>query len=115
MNTSFMPPAPQVVYVRPESRGMAIAALSMGVVGSIIGLIPLFGLVALPLGILALIFGLVATSKAKRLGLPKGMARAGWILGVLAIVLGVAGMAIVNGAVNELEHDLNQLEMELEG
>lgn len=40
----------------------------------------------------------------------KGMAVAGTILGVVAIALGIAGIAIVSDAVDDLDRDLNRIE-----
>jgi hypothetical protein len=73
------PPA----FSRPPSRpGLAVAALVCGIVG-----IPLFFIGILSL--LGVIFGLITARKVKRsngtlTGL--GMARAGWILGVLGLI-----------------------------
>ncbi len=90
-----------------------MTALVCGIVGSVFGLIPILGLIALTLGVIALVFGLLAARKAKQQQQPRGMARAGWILGVVAIVLGVVGMAIVSDAFEDLENDLDELEQEL--
>ena len=110
MTTQLPPPAPAVVYIQKPSRGMAVASISLAIVGCCVGLIPLFGFIAIPAGILAMIFGLIGVRKAKRNGGGKGLPRAGWILGVLAIVLGIAGMVIVNNAINELDNDFDDID-----
>lgn len=92
-----------VIYVDRPSKGMAVAAITLGVIGSVIGLIPILGLLAIPCGILAVIFGLVAVRKAKRQGRGgRAMGRAGWILGLVAVTFGIAGMVIVDQAFDDL-------------
>ncbi len=77
---------------------MAIAALVLGILALALSFTVVGGIV---LGILALVFGLVAARRAKRGdGGGRGMATAGWILGligiVLAVVLIVVGVSILN-------------------
>ena len=104
MNTPI-PPAPQVVYVQAQStgRGLGIAALVLGIVGTLFGLIPLTGFIAIICGVLALILGLLGVRRAKASGTGKGPPRAGWLLGIAALVLGVIGLVIVTQAVNDLD------------
>ncbi len=68
---------------QPAPDGYAIASLVLGILG----------LVALPLigGILAVVFGNISR---KNNG-PTTMARAGWIMGIIGIVLGVVVVAII--------------------
>jgi hypothetical protein len=78
-------------------------------------MIPLLFILAFPLGVLALIFGALAWRSARMPGgSRKGMAIAGTVLGCIALALGVAGALIVDDAVNDLERDLNQIEMEFD-
>ena len=101
------------VVVADQRKGLAIASMVVGIVAAVLGLIPLFGLFALAGGIVAVVLGLLAASKAKKAHQPRGIARAGWIVGVVAIVLGVVGMAIVNSAVNDLQKDLDRLDQQV--
>lgn len=48
---------------------MAEAALVLGVVGAVVGLIPILGLIALPLGVLAVIFGFIGRRRESMRGL----------------------------------------------
>jgi hypothetical protein len=114
MNTVIEAPAQAAVPVPTAvpSKGLGIAALVVGIVSAVFGLVPLLALFALAGGIVALVLGLVAARNQKRAGAPRGMARAGWILGAVAVVLGVIGFAIVNQAVDNLESDLNEIEAE---
>jgi hypothetical protein len=86
------PPPPATPQPR-RGNGLAVAALVLGIVGAVFGLIPLTPFfIAGVCGVLAVVFGIVGMRKAK--GAPhKGMALAGFILGVLVIGLGVWGVA----------------------
>ncbi len=101
------PPGPQapapVIYVQPVPRnGQAVAALVCGIIGAVVGTIPILAVPALALGVLAVVFGLVAWRKALRGEPRKGMAIAGTLLGSLAIVLSIVGFIIVNNAFNNV-------------
>ena len=59
-------PAAPVVVIE-QRKGLAIVAIMVvGIVAAVLGLIPLFGLFALAGGIVALVLGLLAASKAKK-------------------------------------------------
>ncbi len=92
-----------------------MTALVTGIVGSVFGLIPLFAPIALATGIVGVVLGIIAARRNKRTGHPVGMARTGWILGSVAVLLGVIGFAIVSNAVDDLDEDLDRIEQELNG
>lgn len=96
----YYPPQPPVVK---PGRGLAITSLVLGIIGVLFGLIPLTFWMALVLGVLALVFGLV--------GRRHGMGKAGAILAVAAIALGIAGAVIVNRAVDKVTNDLNSISL----
>jgi hypothetical protein len=87
------PQPPATIYVERRGNGLAVAALVLGIVGAVFGLISLTPFIYPGVcGVLAVVFGIVGMRKAK--GAPhKGMALAGFILGVLVIGLGVWGVA----------------------
>ncbi|HEX8205159.1 MAG TPA: DUF4190 domain-containing protein [Solirubrobacteraceae bacterium] len=71
-----------------ESSGKATASLVLGIFGLVLIIIPIAGLI---LGILATAFGSTAKSEIKRRGMSGlGKANAGFVLGIIAIVLSVA-------------------------
>ena len=94
--------APQGPFVVAPKTGnaMAVAALTLGVVGVFLGLIPILAIPALICGVLAVIFGFVGLSAARknpgRSG--QGMAIAGVALGTAAIALSIVGFVIVANA-----------------
>ncbi|MDN5914528.1 MAG: DUF4190 domain-containing protein, partial [Pseudonocardia sp.] len=96
------PPAPR--------NGLGIAALCLGIVGLLFGLIPFTGFVAFALGAIGIILGLVGFSRArKRAATNLKTAVAGTILSVIAIALGIWGMVIVFSGLNQLATDLNNI------
>lgn len=65
--------------------GLAIASLVLGIVGLVFSVIPGLSLIGASLGVVGLILAIVANKKGK-----SGAAKAGLILSIIAIVLGVA-------------------------
>ena len=105
----------------PQGNGLAVAALVLGILGVILAFIPLLGVVAGVLfGLPAVICGGLGLSKAKQPGRGgKGMAIAGLVLGVIAIILGILQATLWGAAVNtvtdpgfqqEVEEQLEELE-----
>lgn len=77
---------------------MGVAAFVCALIGVVIGLIPILALPALVLGVLGVVFGLVAWKRAVRQRTAKGLAIAGFILGLLAFGLSIIGFVIVANA-----------------
>jgi hypothetical protein len=110
--TQLHPPIPppdgsiQLVQVlQTPGRGMAIASLVLGIIGTVVGIIPILFLFAWILGIVGLVLGVIAYRSGKKVGVKQG--RAGAILCTIAIVMGIVGISIVNSAVDKLDHNLN--------
>lgn len=93
---SATPQGPFVVAPK-TGNGMAVAALTLGIIGVFLGLIPILAVPALICGVLAVVFGFVGLSGVRknpgRSG--KGMAIAGVALGAAAIGLSIVGFVIV--------------------
>jgi hypothetical protein len=106
------PQYPSVVQPTTEepARGLAIAALVCGIVGVVVGLIPILFVATLALGLVALVLGGIAWTIRRRAHVKRGVAIAGTILGVLALTLGIVGVVIVNNAFNDLGNDLDQID-----
>jgi hypothetical protein len=81
-----------------EKKGMAIAALALGVLSFLVGFIPGIGLIAIPAAICALVFGVIGRKKAKEnpgeYG-GKGMALAGMILGIVFLGILLLGILFI--------------------
>jgi hypothetical protein len=86
-----MPPGAyggQPMAAQPQN-GMGIAALVLGILG-LIGCLPLVG------GILGIVFGRMGMAKSDQgLATNGGMAKAGFVIGVIALVLGVLGFLLI--------------------
>ncbi|WP_329395138.1 DUF4352 domain-containing protein [Streptomyces lydicus] len=97
-------PAPQAAR-----NGLGIAALILGILGALSGIPMILFWLAGPLGILALIFGLVGRSRAKKgQATNKGVALTGALLGVVAIILSVVGVIVTLTAVSKAVDEVNR-------
>ncbi|MFJ7197896.1 MULTISPECIES: DUF4190 domain-containing protein [unclassified Streptomyces] len=109
-------PQPQQPYapaqmpgVRPARNGLGIAALVLGVIGAVSGLIPFLFWMAGVLGLIALVLGLAGRGRAKRgEATNKGMTTFGAALGLIALILAVVGAVITFKAVGDAVDDLNK-------
>jgi uncharacterized membrane protein len=87
-----MPPQP--------SNGMGVTSMVLGIVGVVF---LCFWPLAILLGILAIIFGAVGLQKAKRgEATNKGMAMAGLICGICAIVLPIVLVVIIGASIGPM-------------
>jgi len=106
----------QQQYQTVPSNSPATAAMVLGIIGVVFGMIPLFGLIAFPMAVLAIIFGWVGLRKLGRGETPKGKGAAmtGIITGVLAFILAIVGMNIVSDGLDDISNELDELERELD-
>ncbi len=109
------PPSPpmwqqpvQYVAVEP-GKGIGVAALVCGIIGAVFGLIPITSLVALALGLVAVVLGAIAWRKRGQVHLRRTMATWAVALGIVALTLGVIGMVIVQDTVNDLDREFNDI------
>ncbi|MBT2398410.1 DUF4190 domain-containing protein [Streptomyces sp. ISL-100] len=104
------PQFPQAPTPAAQARnGLGTAALILGVIGALSGLIPFFFWLAGILGIIALIMGLAGRGRAKRGGATnKGVALAGAILGLISLIMSVVGAVILFKAVDDAVDDINK-------
>ncbi|MEU2022035.1 DUF4190 domain-containing protein [Streptomyces sp. NPDC016469] len=95
--------------LRPARNGLGIAALILGLVGAVSGLIPFLFWLAGILGTIALILGLVGRGRAKRgEATNKNMATFGTVLALIALIMSVVGAVITFKAVDDAVDDLNK-------
>ncbi|MEU8524653.1 MULTISPECIES: DUF4352 domain-containing protein [Streptomyces] len=89
--------------------GLGTAALILGVIGAISGLIPLFFWLAGILGLIALILGLSGRGRVKRgEANNKGVATTGAVLGLVALILSVVGAVITFTAVADAVDEVDK-------
>jgi hypothetical protein len=89
---------------------MGIAAMVCGILATLLGLNPAFFLGALPLGVIALVLGIVAYKSGKSQGQPTGTAMAGIVLGSTGIAFSVLMWLmchmLVSGAKSAVENNI---------
>ncbi|MEU5715498.1 DUF4190 domain-containing protein [Streptomyces sp. NPDC020403] len=116
MSQFSQPPQPQQPYApaqvpgeRPARNGLGIAALVLGIIGAVSGLIPLLFWLAGVLGVIALVLGLAGRGRAKRgEATNKGVATFGAVLGLVSLVLAVVGVVITFKAVDDAVDEINK-------
>ncbi|WP_406861357.1 DUF4352 domain-containing protein [Streptomyces sp. HUAS MG47] len=105
--------APQTPAPRALRNGLGTAALILGIIGTLSGLIPLMFWLAGLLGLIALILGLAGRGRVKRGEAGnKGVTTTGAVLGLVAMILSAVGAYItftaVSDAVKEIDKELQQ-------
>lgn len=101
-------PAPAPVAA--PRNGLGIAALCLGIVGILFGLVPFTGFLAFALGAVGVILGLVGLGRArKKLATNLKTAVSGTVLSLIAVALGIWGMVIVFTGLNQLAEDLENI------
>lgn len=99
---SSMPPAPAAPVPSQRENGLGTAGFVLGLVGLIFAFIPLIGVIAWPLTILGLIFGIVGTVRANRDQADnKGLAISGLVLSVVGLIICIVWTAAFGKAVND--------------
>ncbi|MGW8955007.1 DUF4190 domain-containing protein [Streptomyces sp. NPDC055709] len=93
----------------PARNGLGTAALILGIIGALSGVIPLFFWLAGILGLIALILGLSAKGRVKRgEATNKGVAITGVVLGLVSLILSVVGAVITFKAVDDAVDEINK-------
>ncbi|WP_327117788.1 DUF4352 domain-containing protein [Streptomyces sp. NBC_01341] len=99
----------QVPGTQPARNGLGVAALVLGIIGTVSGLVPLLFWLAGILGVIALILGLAARGRAKRgEATNKGVATFGAVLGLVSLILSVVGAVLTFKAVDDVVKDINK-------
>lgn len=77
---------------RPTGNGMAIAALTCGLVGLALAWVPVLFVLGAVLAVLAITFGAIALGRARARGHGRGFAIAGLVTGLAGVALSVVGV-----------------------
>ncbi|WP_093800516.1 DUF4190 domain-containing protein [Streptomyces sp. Wb2n-11] len=104
------PQFPQAPVPAAQARnGLGTAALILGIIGALSGLIPFLFWLAGILGVIALIMGLAGRGRAKRgEATNKGVALAGTVLGLISLIMSVVGAVILFKAVDDAVNDIDK-------
>ena len=108
MTASAPPTAPAFhLGAAPMRNGLGIAALCCGLVGILIGLVPILFLASGTLGILATVFAVIGMRRAQHgEASNRSVAIVALGAGIGASILAVTGIVIVFSGLNTLSHDL---------
>ncbi|MFE5836705.1 hypothetical protein [Arthrobacter sp. NPDC056493] len=87
-----------------RKNGVGVAALVVGIVAAVFSIIPLVGMIAFFLGPVAIILGIIAFCLRNR---KKGMAIAGFILGVVSLIVAGIVTAGVSAAAKSIDESIN--------
>jgi Domain of unknown function (DUF4190) len=68
---------------------LGVAALVLGIIGTVFSLIGFTFWIGIPLGVVALILGIIGRKSAGTNNQPTGMATAGMVLGIVGLVIGI--------------------------
>ncbi|MEG0873301.1 MAG: DUF4190 domain-containing protein [Clostridia bacterium] len=95
---------------------MGIAALVLGIISIIIGFIPLCGAIAYLPALVGLVLGIVDLVKSKKENQSKGLAIAGTVLSVLALIVITMWLFVFTAVASspETQKELNTLENKIE-
>lgn len=105
-----MPPAPPA---QPRN-GLGTAGFVLGLVGLLFSFVPFVGVIAWPLVILGLIFGIIGIVRARNgAATNKGLAIAGTALSAVGLVVCIIWMAAVGSAAKDFNRDMQQLDEQL--
>ncbi|MGW6454721.1 DUF4352 domain-containing protein [Streptomyces sp. NPDC055078] len=93
----------------PMRNGLGTAALILGIIGAVAGIIPFLFWLGGTLGLIALILGLVGRGRVKRgEANNKGVTTVGALLGLVAMILGVVGAVITFKAVDDAVDEISK-------
>ena len=87
---------------------MAVAALVLGIIGTILCWFPAV-LLGVPLALVGLILGILARKNASETQQPTGMATAGLVMSIVGLTLGVLLSAMCFACVNKAKHDMERM------
>jgi hypothetical protein len=116
------PSQPFVPSVARERNGFALASMILGIVAVSIAWMPFVVVLGAICAILALLFGVIALARARRIRVGHGFAIAGLVTGALGALLCVVGVAFSVAVVDAVEryenpadHDIEVIACELDG
>lgn len=113
--------APQAPAPAHPRQGLAIAALTLGIVGGLLSPVPIVGVIAWPIVIVGLVLGIIAIVRARREQAPIGMAATGTALSATGLVicflwlvaLGASANQELSSTVDGVRQDASELEEDL--
>ena len=93
-----------------SGQNLGIAALITAILTFVLAVIPCVGLIAIIPGIVAIVLGSVALSQANRYNSPHGVALAGLIIGIIAIMISFSQIFVARKIANHANKWPKQIE-----
>jgi hypothetical protein len=87
-----------------NGNGLATAAITCGLLAPLFAWMPVFVVIGLVLGVLAIVFGVRGRRRARDVGVGSGTALTGLIGGTAALVLSVVGVVLTVALMRALDH-----------
>lgn len=81
------PTPPPFVPMPNNGKGLGMAGLIVGIVALLFSFIPCVGMYAVLPAVVAIILSAISMSQSSKIGSPKGMATAGLICGIIALII----------------------------
>ena len=99
--------------VNPNAgKNLGIAGMILGIVAIIVSFVPCFGWWAVVLAVVGVVLSAISMTQAQKAGAPKGMAIAGLICSILAIVIGSVWIYLITKgatmAVDQMKEAMEQ-------
>lgn len=90
----------QTIIVQAETNGLAVAALVLGIIGLVFGIVPFIGWFMLPVWLLAIVLGLVGMRKRYK----KGLSVTGFVLGLITFIYKVGFWVVLFSGLANASH-----------
>ena len=104
---SLTPPAHPLPQL--PKNGLGTAGFVLGLLSALFAMIPIIGVIAWPMAILGLVFGIIGISRAKQgTATNKGLAIAGTVLAAIGLVLCVVWVVAVGSAAQRVGNELDR-------
>jgi hypothetical protein len=108
-DTPYPDPAPAPQPPAPKgSNGLATAGFVLGLLGLLGSWIPVLNIVGIILGVLGAVLAAVGLARSKKVSAGKGLAIAGLVMGVLAVIFAIAINAVFVDAVDDAIDDADK-------
>ncbi|PRX50486.1 MmpS family membrane protein [Prauserella shujinwangii] len=103
------PPAPPAQQSPAMRNGLGTAGFVLGLVGAVFALIPIVGVIAWPLVILGLIFGILGFLRVRKgQASNRGLAIAGIALSAIGLLICIAWVSVLGKAASDLHEEANR-------
>lgn len=107
-------PQPAPAALQPRN-GFGVAALVLGIVGAVFALIPIVGVIAWPMVIVGLVFGVLGILRARKgVATNKGVAISGTVLSGVGLAICIIWAAAFGATASQVDQDLQELDKQFQ-